>query len=74
LAAEHRLGDQLPITDALPHGNRDTSGRSGDRGPRSSLPNQGADELVLPHGMPACNAMLLGEAGEIADRLFLQAG
>jgi hypothetical protein len=30
--------------------------------------------LVLPHGMPASDAVLLGEAGKIADRLFLEAG
>ena len=59
---------------APPHRHRGASGGCHDRWPRPGLADQGSDELVLPHGMPASDAVLLGEAGKIADGLFLEAG
>ena len=32
------------------------------------------NELILTHGMPALHAMLLGEAGQVTNRLFPKAG
>jgi len=64
----------VTVTAARPHRNRGATGGGHDRRPRPGLADQGSDELVLPHGMPASDAVLLGEAGKIADRLFLEAG
>jgi len=77
--ASDRLWPSVPdsstaVTAAGSHRNRNPSGRGRHRGPRPGLADQGPDELVLSHGMPAGNTMLLGEAGQIADGLFLKAG
>ena len=63
-----RFGSSLPITSLF-----QLSDLAGLRRPMQlRLAHERADELVLPHRMPARDAVLLGHAGQVAGGLFLE--
>ena len=53
-------------------GDLGTHRRSGNRLPSPGFSHQGLDQLILAHRVPTGHTMLLGQAGQITNRLLLQ--